>query len=98
MSLGSQKGQGEINGMAFERLLEAFWANGSAAQKELFTVAEVAKILSLGERTVESLIARGFLRSALAPGTHARRVSREMIDEYLQKFNSSPFTNRARQR
>ena len=58
-------------------------------QKELFTLADVAIMLALSERTVESLVARGHLRSAIAPGTdRSRRVSREMIDEYLERFNS----------
>ena len=61
-------------------------------EQELFTVAEVAAILSLSERTVESLIARGHLRSALAPGTErARRISRDMIEDYIAAFNSMRF-------
>ena len=60
------------------------------AGKELFTVAEVAAILSLSKRTVESLIAHGFLRSGVAPGTdRTRRVSRTMIEEYVDAFNGT---------
>lgn len=63
---------------------------GSRLRQELFTIPEVALILSLSERTVETLIARGLLRSAIAPGTdRARRVSRAMIEEYLQEFDSA---------
>ena len=52
-------------------------------QKELFTLTEVATMLSLSERTVEGLVAHGHLRSAVAPGTdRSRRVSRSMIEEY----------------
>ena len=52
-------------------------------QKELFTLAECATILSLGERTVEALVSQGYLKSGVAPGTgsiqaskpcHARRL------------------------
>ena len=58
-------------------------------RKELFTIAEVADLLSLSVRTIEALIAKGHLRSAIAPGTErARRVSREMISEYVEGFNS----------
>lgn len=57
--------------------------------KELFTIADVAELLSLSERTVESLIAKGLLRSAIVPGTdRARRISRAMIDEYVSDFNA----------
>jgi excisionase family DNA binding protein len=70
-----------------------------AVQRELFTIAEVAAILSLSERTVESLVARGHLRSAVAPGTdRARRISRTMIAEYIECFDSQnpPRGNRKR--
>lgn len=64
-------------------------ASGTYLQKELFTLPEVSVILSLSERTVEALIAKGNLRSAVAPGTdRSRRVSRTMIEEYLAEFNS----------
>lgn len=57
--------------------------------KELFTVREVAALLSLSVRTIEALIANGHLRSAIAPGTErSRRVSRAMIEEYVRDFNS----------
>lgn len=57
--------------------------------KELYTLQEVAGILSLSVRTVETLIANGYLRSAIAPGTErSRRVSKAMIEEYIQDFNS----------
>ncbi len=67
--------------------------------KELFTLAEVAVVLSLSERTVETLIAKGFLRSAVAPGTdRSRRVSRAMIEDYVDQFNSQnpPVRRRSR--
>lgn len=64
-------------------------AASQTLRKELFTIGEVATILSLSKRTVEALIARGYLRSALAPGTdRARRVSRAMIEDYLVSFNT----------
>ncbi len=57
-------------------------------QKELFTLAECAAILSLSERTVEALVSQGYLRSALAPGTErSRRVSRAMLEEYVLAFD-----------
>lgn len=60
-------------------------------RKELYTIGEVATVLSLSKRTVEGLIARGYLRSALAPGTdRARRISRAMIEDYLVSFNTKP--------
>ncbi len=59
------------------------------ASKELFTIPEVAALLSLSKRTIEALIAKGLLRSAIAPGTErARRISREMLTEYMVEFNS----------
>lgn len=67
--------------------------------KELFTLAEVAFLLSLSERTVETLVAHGHLRSAIAPGTdRSRRVSRAMIEEYVETFNSQnpPICHRKR--
>lgn len=61
----------------------------SSLQKELFTIPEIAVVLSLSERTVESLIAQGFLRSGIPPGTdRTRRVSRRMLDEYVARFDS----------
>lgn len=64
-------------------------AGSAGVARELFTLAEVAVILSLSERTVETLVAKGFLRSAVAPGTdRSRRVSRVMIQDYLDAFNS----------
>jgi excisionase family DNA binding protein len=57
-------------------------------RQELFTLAETAAILSPSERTIEALVARGHLRSAIAPGTdRARRISRAMIEEYIDRFN-----------
>lgn len=57
-------------------------------QKELYTLAECAAILSVSERTVETLVAQGHLRSAVAPGTdRARRVSRAMLEDYIRAFN-----------
>jgi excisionase family DNA binding protein len=72
----------------------------AAYGKELFTVQEVAEILSLSERTVESLISKGWLRSAIAPGTErSRRVSRNMIQEYIESFDSqNPPVLRSRKR
>jgi len=52
--------------------------------KELFTVQEVAVSLSLSARTVESLIAQGHLRSAVAPGTE-RPQSQQGNDRGLWK-------------
>lgn len=50
---------------------------------------EVAALLSLSVQTIEALIANGYLRSAIAPGTErSRRVSRAMLEEYVQDFNS----------
>lgn len=61
----------------------------SLALKELFTLEQVAAMLSLSKRKVEQLIANGILRSAIAPGTdRARRVSRAMIEEYVEGFDS----------
>ena len=57
-------------------------------QKELFTLAECATILSLSERTVEALVSQGYLRSAVAPGTdRSRRVSRAMLEDYIRTFD-----------
>ena len=73
--------------------------SGTQLQKELFTLAEVSVILSLSERTIEALIAKGNLRSAVAPGTdRSRRVSRAMIHEYLEEFNSQNPPTRHRKR
>lgn len=56
--------------------------------KELFTLGECAEMLSLSERTVEALVAQGYLRSAVAPGTErSRRVSKAMLDEYISRFD-----------
>ena len=65
-------------------------------QKELFTLAECATILSLSERTVEALVAQGHLRSAVAPGTErSRRVSRQMLEEYIRDFDGeNPFSRK----
>ena len=65
-------------------------------QKELFTLAECATILSLSERTVEALVAQGFLRSAVPPGTErSRRVSRTMLEEYIRDFDGeNPFARK----
>lgn len=67
-------------------------------EKELFTLPEVAAMLALSERTIEMLIAKGFLRSAVAPGTdRSRRVSRAMIREYVDEFDSqNPPTRRSK--
>lgn len=63
----------------------------SPLHKELFTIPEIAVILSMSERTVETLISQGVLRSGIAPGTdRARRVSRRMLDEYVTRFDSPP--------
>ena len=68
-------------------------------QKELFTLAECATILSLSERTVEALVAQGHLRSAVAPGTErSRRVSRAMLEEYIRDFDAEdPFTRKKKE-
>ena len=56
--------------------------------KELYTVSEIARLLSCGNRLVENLIAKRELESSLMPGTRrARRVSREQLDRYLSKFH-----------
>ncbi len=67
-------------------------------QKELFTLAECATILSLSERTVEALVAQGHLRSAVAPGTErSRRVSRTMLEDYIRDFDGdNPFVRKKR--
>ena len=58
--------------------------------RELFTIDQVAVILGMSERTVETLVAQGHLRSAIAPGTNrSRRVSRAMLAEYIDRFNGS---------
>ena len=58
-------------------------------RKELFTIPEIAVVLSLSERTVESLVSQGFLRSSIAPGTdRTRRISRPMLEEYVARFDS----------
>lgn len=71
-----------------------------SAAKELFTIREVAALLSVSKRTIESLIAHGYLRSAIAPGTdRARRISKAMIEEYVECFNSqNPPDGRTRRR
>ena len=68
--------------------------------KELLTLSDVACVLSLSERTVESLVAKGYLRSAIAPGTErSRRISRTMLREYIEWFDSqNPPANDARKR
>jgi excisionase family DNA binding protein len=65
-------------------------------QKELFTLAECATILSLSERTVEALVAQGYLRSAVPRGTErSRRVSRAMLEEYIRDFDGEdPFARK----
>ena len=65
-------------------------------QKELFTLPECATILSLSERTVEALVAQGYLRSGLAPGTErSRRVSRAMLEDYIRDFDGeNPFARK----
>jgi excisionase family DNA binding protein len=58
--------------------------------KELFTIAEIAAMLSCCERLVEKLIARRELESSIMPGTRrARRVSRAQLERYLAKFNGA---------
>ncbi len=57
--------------------------------RELYTLEQVSQLLSLSKRKVEDLVGQGLLRSAIAPGTErARRVSRAMIQEYVDDFNS----------
>src|ERR1700734_2310871 len=65
-------------------------------QKELYTLAECATVLSLSERTVEALVAQGYLRSGVAPGTErSRRVSRAMLEEYIREFDGkNPFARK----
>lgn len=53
--------------------------------QEAYTLEEVAAILSLSKRTVESLIARRELASFNPPGTKARRISRLQLNQYLEK-------------
>ena len=55
---------------------------------ELLKLDEVARRLSTGVRTVETLVARGELESSIIPGTaNSRRVSREQLDNFVRRFN-----------
>jgi excisionase family DNA binding protein len=49
---------------------------------QLLTVAEVARVLHLGETRTWRLISSGEIRS-LVVGTRARRVTRAAVEDYL---------------
>lgn len=55
----------------------------------LFSIEEVAAILSLSKREIENLIRAGILESGIAPGTkRARRVSRRHLERYVDRLES----------
>lgn len=55
-------------------------------RQELYTVAQVAVILSLSIGSVKKLITEGWLASCHPHGMpKARRVTRKMIDDYIAK-------------
>jgi excisionase family DNA binding protein len=56
--------------------------------KALLTLDEVASLLSVSKRTVENLIAQGYLASGIVPGTaRARRVSRAQLNAFVESFD-----------
>lgn len=52
-------------------------------QEQVYTVAEVARILKVSEQVVRQLVLSGELRSKKIGRQY--RVTREMLDEYLNK-------------
>jgi excisionase family DNA binding protein len=63
--------------------------------QELYTLPEVAALLSVGLRTVEDLVKNGDLASGIVTGTErARRVSRAQIVAYIEAFNLQNGLNR----
>lgn len=72
------------------RLLDAMEGRLSAPppEREFLTLAEVAQVLGVSKRTVEGLVASRYLESSVLPGTRdARRVSREQLAAYKQRFH-----------
>jgi excisionase family DNA binding protein len=63
--------------------------------QELYTLQEVAALLSVSQRTVEDLVKNGDLASGIVAGTErARRVSRAQIVAFMEAFNLQNGTNR----
>jgi|GEM_PF-4071433 len=70
----------EVAGRAYDNL----------AVKLLYTVDEVAILLSVGRSTVEKLIHEGYLASGIVQGTgRARRISRKQVDAFVESFDGA---------
>jgi excisionase family DNA binding protein len=58
------------------------------AIKLLYTVDDVAALLSIGRSTVEKLIQEGYLASGIVQGTgRARRISRKQVEAFIEQFD-----------
>lgn len=68
----------------------------SVEDKALLTLNEVATLLSVSKRTVENLIAQGYLASGIVPGTaRSRRVSRAQLAAFVESFDAEHGLDRA---
>jgi len=63
-------------------------AETATSERELYTLKQVADLLSVSLRTVESLVARGHLESGVLPGTgRTRRVSRRQLQRFIDRHD-----------
>ncbi len=60
------------------------------AIKLLYTVDDVAALLSISKSTVEKLIQQGYLASGIVQGTdRARRISRKQVEAFIEQFDGA---------
>ena len=63
-------------------------AETATIERELYTLKQVADLFGVSLRTVESLVARGYLESSVLPGTgRTRRVSKRQLQRFLDRHD-----------
>lgn len=63
-------------------------AKTATIERELYTLKQVADLFGVSLRTVEFLVARGYLESSVLRGTRrTRRVSKRQLQRYLDRHD-----------